>query len=223
MEKNWIEQNILISIDNVIFTIINDKLQVLLVSRPMDPFKWSRTLPWGFVGDKETLEKTAYKKLEEKTSVKNIYLEQLYTFSDIKRDPRWRIISTAYMSLVSRENLTLKNSKNWRESKFFPVSSLPKLGFDHKQIIEYAVKRLKWKLEYTNIAQYILPEKFTFTQLQNVYEIVLNQKFDVRNFRKKINSLWIIEETWEKEIWNQYRPARLFKFTNKNMEIVNII
>ena len=223
MEKNWIEQNILISIDNVIFTIINDKLQVLLVSRPIDPFKGSWTLPWGFVGDKETLEKTAYKKLEEKTSVKDIYLEQLYTFSDIKRDPRWRIISTAYMSLVSRESLTLKNSSKWRESKFFPVSSLPKLGFDHKQIIEYAVKRLKWKLEYTNIAQYILPEKFTFTQLQNVYEIVLNQKFDVRNFRKKINSLWIIEETGEKEIGNQYRPARLFKFTNKKMEIVNII
>ena len=223
MEKNWIKQNILISIDNVIFTIINDKLQVLLVSRPIDPFKGSRTLPWGFVGNKETLEESAYKKLEEKTSVKDIYLEQLYTFSDIKRDPRWRIISTAYMSLVSRENLTLKNSANWRESKFFPVSSLPKLWFDHKQIIEYAIKRLKWKLEYTNIAQYILPEKFTFTQLQNVYEIVLNQKFDVRNFRKKINSLWIIGETGEKEIWNQYRPARLFKFTNKNMEIVNII
>ena len=127
------------------------------------------------------------------------------------------------MALVSRENLTIKNSKAWRESKFFPVTALPKLGFDHKWIIEYAIKRLKWKLEYTNIAQYILPEKFTFTQLQNVYEIVLNQKFDVRNFRKKINSLWIIEETWEKEIWNQYRPARLFKFTNNNIEIVDVI
>ena len=223
MKKNWVEQNILISVDNVIFTIINDKLQVLLVSRPMDPFKWLRALPWGLVWDNETLEETAYKKLEEKTSVKDIYLEQLYTFSDIKRDPRWRTISTAYMSLISRENLALKKTSNWRESKFFWTTSLPKLWFDHKKIIEYAVKRLKWKLEYTNIAQYILPEKFTFTQLQNVYEIVLNQKFDVRNFRKKINSLWIIEETWEKEIWNQYRPARLFKFTNRNIEIIDII
>ena len=223
MKKNWVEQNILISVDNVIFTIINDKLQVLLVSRPMDPFKWLRALPWGLVWDNETLEETAYKKLEEKTSVKDIYLEQLYTFSDIKRDPRWRTISTAYMSLISRENLALKKTSNWRESKFFWATSLPKLWFDHKKIIEYAVKRLKWKLEYTNIAQYILPEKFTFTQLQNVYEIVLNQKFDVRNFRKKINSLWIIEETWEKEIWNQYRPARLFKFTNRNIEIIDII
>lgn len=223
MTKKWVEQNILISVDNVIFTIINDKLQILLVSRPIEPFKWQWSLPWGVVWDKETLEETAYKKLEEKTSVKNIYLEQLYTFSDIRRDPRWRTISTAYMALVSRENLTIKSSKAWRESKFFPVTALPKLGFDHKEIIEYAIKRLKWKLEYTNIAQYILPEKFTFTQLQNVYEIVLNQKFDVRNFRKKINSLWIIEETWEKEVWNQYRPARLFKFTNNNIEIVDVI
>ena len=127
------------------------------------------------------------------------------------------------MSLISRENLTLKSDRKWREAKFFCVNSLPKLWFDHKKIIEYAIKRLKWKLEYTNIAQYILPRKFTFSQLQKVYEIILNQKFDVRNFRKKINSLWIIEETWEKEIWNQHRPARLFKFTNKNIEIVDII
>ena len=223
MKSNPVKQNILVSVDNVIFTIINDKLQVLLVSRPIDPFKWLRTLPWGFVDDKETLEEAAYKKLGEKTSIKNIYLEQLYTFSDIKRDPRWRIISTAYMSLVSRENLTLKNSTNWRESKFFSVTSLPKLWFDHKQIIEYAIKRLKWKLEYTNVAQYILPEKFTFSQLQNVYEIALDQKFDVRNFRKKISSLWIIKETWEKEVGNQYRPAKLYKFVNKDIEIVNIL
>jgi 8-oxo-dGTP diphosphatase len=82
---------------------------------------------------------------------------------------------------------------------------------------------LKRKMEYTNIAQYILPEKFTFSQLQKVYEIIMDQKFDVRNFRKKINKLWIIEETWEKEIWNKYRPARLFQFSNKDIEIVDII
>ena len=218
-----IKQNILVTVDNVIFTIINEKLQVLLVSRPIEPFKDLWTLPGWFVVENETLEEAAYKKLEEKTSVKNIYLEQLYTFSDVNRDPRWRVLSTAYMALVAKENLLLKSWKNVWETKFFPVSSLPKLWFDHKYIIEYAIKRLKRKFEYTNIAQYILPEKFTLTQLQNVYEIVMNQKFDVRNFRKKINSLWIIEETWEKEIWNQYRPAKLFKFSNKNIEIIDIV
>ena len=218
-----IKQNILVTVDNVIFTIINEKLQILLVSRPIDPFKDFWTLPGGFVLENETLEEAAYNKLEEKTSVKNIYLEQLYTFSDIKRDPRWRVISTAYMALVAKENLLLKSWMNSWNIKFFPVNSLPKLWFDHKYIIEYAIKRLKRKLEYTNIAQYILPEKFTLTQLQNVYEIVMNQKYDVRNFRKKINKLWILKETGEKEIWNKYRPAKLFQFSNKDIEIIDIV
>jgi 8-oxo-dGTP diphosphatase len=192
-----------------------------LVSRPIEPFKDLWTLPGWFVLESETLEEAAYRKLEEKTSVKNIYLEQLYTFSDVKRDPRWRVISTAYMAIVARENLLVK-SWTW-DIKFFPVNALPKLWFDHKNVIEYAIKRLKRKLEYTNLAQYILPEKFTLTQLQNVYKIVMNQEFDVRNFRKKINKLWILEETWEKEIWNKYRPAKLFKFSNKDIEIIDII
>ncbi len=129
-----IKQNILVTVDNVIFTIINEKLQVLLVSRPIEPFKDFRTLPGGFVLENETLEEAAYNKLEEKTSVKNIYLEQLYTFSDIKRDPRWRVISTAYMALVAKENLLLKSWMNSWDIKFFPVNSLPKLWFDHKYI-----------------------------------------------------------------------------------------
>ena len=216
-----IKQDILVTVDNVIFTIINEKLQVLLVSRPIEPFKDLWTLPGWFVLESETLEEAAYRKLEEKTSVKNIYLEQLYTFSDVKRDPRWRVISTAYMAIVARENLLVK-SWTW-DIKFFPVNALPKLWFDHKNVIEYAIKRLKRKLEYTNLAQYILPEKFTLTQLQNVYKIVMNQEFDVRNFRKKINKLWILEETWEMEVWNKYRPAKLFKFSNKNIEIIVII
>jgi 8-oxo-dGTP diphosphatase len=192
-----------------------------LVSRPIEPFKDLWTLPGWFVLESETLEEAAYRKLEEKTSVKNIYLEQLYTFSDVKRDPRWRVISTAYMAIVARENLLVK-SWTW-DIKFFPVNALPKLWFDHKNVIEYAIKRLKRKLEYTNLAQYILPEKFTLTQLQNVYKIVMNHDFDVRNFRKKINKLWILQETWEKEIWNKYRPAKLFKFSNKDIEIIDII
>ena len=216
-----IKQDILVTVDNVIFTIINEKLQVLLVSRPIEPFKDFWTLPGWFVLESETLEEAAYRKLEEKTSVKNIYLEQLYTFSDVERDPRWRVISTAYMAIVARENLLVK-SWTW-DIKFFPVNALPKLWFDHKNVIEYAIKRLKRKLEYTNLAQYILPEKFTLTQLQNVYKIVMNQEFDVRNFRKKINKLWILEETWEMEVWNKYRPAKLFKFSNKDIEIIDII
>ncbi len=218
-----IQQKIAISVDNVIFTIINDKLQVLLFQRSEEPFKGMWTIPGGLVGDAQTLEESAYQKLEEKTNVKDIYLEQLYTFSDIERDPRGRTISTTYMALVAREKILLKTWVKGGEVKFFPIEYLPKLWFDHKIIVDYAVKRLKRKLEYTNVAQYILPEKFTLTELQKAYEVILDQKLDVRNFRKKIDKLGILRETGEKKVWDQYRPARLFEFINKEMEIISFI
>lgn len=217
------KQKILLTVDNVIFTLIQDQLQVLLVKRTIEPFKNQWSIPWWFVLDNEDCDKAAYRELEEKTNVKNIYLEQLYTFSDVRRDPRGRVATVAYMALVARENIFIKAWSYTSEVKFFPINSLPKMGFDHKKIIEYAIQRLKWKMEYTNLAQYILPAKFTLSELQKVYEIILNKKFDVRNFRKKIDSLHIIKETWEKEIWVQYRPAKLYKFIDKKVKIVEII
>lgn len=196
-----IKQKILVTVDNVIFTLIQDQLHVLLIKRDIDPFKNQRSIPWWFVLDNEDCDTAAYRELEEKTNVKNVYLEQLYTFSDPRRDPRWRVITVAYMALVARENIFIKAWSYTSEVKFFPIASLPKMGFDHKKVIEYAIQRLKWKMEYTNLSQFILPAKFTLSELQKVYEIILNKKFDVRNFRKKIYSLHIIKETWEKEIW----------------------
>lgn len=218
-----IKQKILLTVDNVIFTLIQDQLQVLLVKRTIDPFKNQWTVPWWFVLDNEDCDKAAYRELEEKTNVKNIYLEQLYTFSDVRRDPRGRVATIAYMALVARENIFIKAGSYTSEVKFFPIKSLPKMWFDHKKIIEYAIQRLKWKMEYTNLSQFILPAKFTLSELQKVYEIILNKKFDVRNFRKKIDSLHIIKETWDKEIWVQYRPAKLYKFIDKKVKIVEII
>ncbi|MDR2541312.1 MAG: NUDIX hydrolase [Candidatus Peribacteria bacterium] len=194
-----IKQNILITVDNVIFTIIDEKLHVLLIKRLIEPFKDSWTIPGGFVLEEENLEQAAHRELQEKTNVKGVYLEQLYTFSDPKRDPRGRVISATYMALVARDNIVVKTGSYASDAKFFPVNKLPKLAFDHKKIVDYAIKRLKWKFEYTNVAQYILPTKFTLSQLQKVYETVCEQKFDVRNFRKKIDKLGIIKETGEKE------------------------
>lgn len=218
-----IKQKILVTVDNVIFTLIQDQLHVLLIKRDIDPFKNQRSIPWWFVLDNEDCDTAAYRELEEKTNVKNVYLEQLYTFSDPRRDPRWRVITVAYMALVARENIFIKAWSYTSEVKFFPIASLPKMGFDHKKVIEYAIQRLKWKMEYTNLSQFILPAKFTLSELQKVYEIILNKKFDVRNFRKKIDSLHIIKETWEKEIWVQYRPAKLYKFVDKKVKIIEII
>ena len=218
-----IKQKILVTVDNVIFTIIKNKLQVLLIKRIIDPFKDQWAIPGGFVLDNEDCETAAYRELEEETNVKNVYLEQLYTFSDPKRDPRGRVVTIAYIALVARENIFIKAGSDASEVRFFPVNSLPKLAFDHKNIINYATKRLSWKMEYTNVAQYILPKKFTLRQLQDVYETVLDQSIDVRNFRKKIDKLGLVKETWEKEIGVQYRPAKLYVFSDKNIKIVEIL
>lgn len=218
-----IKQHILVTVDNIIFTITEGSLQILLIKRLIDPFKGEWALPGGFVLENETLQEAAYRELAEETSVKNVYLEQLYTFSEVKRDPRWRTISCSYIALMSRENMTLKAWSDASEAKFFDVKKLPKLAFDHKKIVEYAIQRLKWKMEYTNVAQYILPKKFTLRQLQNVYQTILDQEIDVRNFRKKIDKLGLVKETWEKEIGVQYRPAKLYTFMDKNLKIVEIL
>jgi len=218
-----IKQHILVTVDNVIFTISENQVQVLLIKRNADPFKWTRAIPGWFVLESEDCEQAAYRELQEETNVKNVYLEQLYTFSDVKRDPRGRVISIAYMALVARENMTIKAGSDAAEANFFPIENLPKLAFDHKKILGYALQRLRRKIEYTNVAQYILPKKFTLSELQKVYEIVLGQDIDVRNFRKKVDKIWLVKATWEKEIGVKYRPAKLYKFVESKLKIVEVL
>lgn len=218
-----IKQSILVTVDSIVFTISKGSLQILLIKRSVAPFKWEWSLPGWFVLESETLQEAAYRDLAEETNVKNIYLEQLYTFSEVKRDPRGRAISCAYIALMSRENMSPKAWSDVSETTFCDIKKLPKLAFDHKKIVDYAIQRLKRKIEYTNVAQYILPKKFTLRQLQDVYETVLDQTIDVRNFRKKIDKIWLVKATWDKEIGVQYRPAKLYTFVNKNIEIVEVL
>ena len=212
-----IKQNILVAVDDVIFTIINNKLQVLLIKRLLEPFKDYWAIPWWFVLEDETLEEAAYRELKEETNISDVYLEQLYTFGWPDRDPRWYVVAVSYLALTPREKVSLKAWSDAKEAKFFPVNKLPKLAFDHKDIVKLALERLKGKLTYSNIAKFLLPEKFTLTQLQKVYEIILERKLDTRNFRKKIEKLWIIEPTWEKEVWVSHRPALLYKFKSDKL------
>ena len=212
-----IKQNILVAVDDVIFTIINNKLQVLLIKRLLEPFKDYWAIPWWFVLEDETLEEAAYRELKEETNISDVYLEQLYTFGWPDRDPRWYVVAVSYLALTPREKVSLKAWSDAKEAKFFPVNKLPKLAFDHKDIVKLALERLKGKLTYSNIAKFLLPEKFTLTQLQKVYEIILERKLDTRNFRKKIEKLWIIEPTWEKEVWVSHRPALLYKFKSNKL------
>lgn len=182
-----------------------------------------RAIPGGFVLDDETLEQAAYRELEEETKVKNTYLEQLYTFSDVNRDPRGRVISCAYMALMRHEDINAKAESDAKEVKVFSMDSLPKLAFDHKKILSYALQRLRYKLEYTNVVQYLLPKQFTLSELQQVYEIVLDEELDVRNFRKKIDKLGIVKETGERVVRWAHRPAMLYEFTNKDTIIVDVL
>lgn len=218
-----IKQSILVTVDSVVFTIIQNKLHVLLAKRDVMPFKDTWALPGWFVKEDESIDDAAYRDLAEETNAKDLYLEQLYTFGNPKRDPRGRVVTVAYIAIVARENIAIKAWVHTKEVWFYPVDKLPKLGFDHKEIIHYAVKRLQWKLEYTNIAQYLLPKEFPLTELQRVYEIVFAKKFDVRNFRKKIAQLKIVKETGKIQKWFAYRPAKLFAFVSKKVEIVEVL
>ena len=161
-----------VTVDIVVFTIINDDLKVLLIKRAVEPFKGEWAIPGGFVRMDESLEEAAKRELQEETNVKNIYLEQLYSFGEPKRDPRGRVITVSYMALINSNNeaIELKATTDSLKAEWYSFNNLPNLAFDHKQILSYAFKRLKWKFEYTTVAFSLLPKKFTLTQLQNIYD-----------------------------------------------------
>ncbi len=196
-----------VTVDVCIFAIRDDDLMVLLVKREIPPFKGTWALPGAFVRVDETLEDAAKRVLKEKAGITQpLYLEQLYTYGDLDRDPRGRVITVAYFAFVNPDRITISENARWH-----PVYELPRLAFDHERIVKYAHQRLKYKLEYTAIALDILPELFTLTELQRVYEIILGEQLDKRNFRKKILSMGILEAT-DKYRLGTHRPARLYRF-----------
>src|SRR3989344_1214489 len=182
-----------VTVDIIIFTIKNNDLKVLLVKRDIEPFKGKWAIPGGFVRMDESLEEAAKRELQEETGVKEIYLEQLYTFGDPKRDPRGRVITVSYMALVNSEKIKLEATTDVSEAQWFSVKKLPSVAFDHKKILDYAFQRLKWKFEYTTVAFSLLSKEFTISKIQRIYEMVFNKQFDKRNFAKKILSLNILK------------------------------
>ncbi|MBI2267111.1 MAG: NUDIX hydrolase [Armatimonadetes bacterium] len=206
----------------VILTLRDEVLQVLLVKRKVWPYKNRWALPGGFVRMKESLEQAAIRELYEETHVKDVYLEQLYTFGNPKRDPRTRVITVAYCALVRSEDLRLSADTDVSDVRWFPVPSLPRPAFDHGEILNYAVARLQNKLLYTNIAFQLLPDLFTLTELQNTYAAILGKPVDKRNFRKKILSSGVLEETSSRKQDGRHRPARLYRFV-KEKELEGLI
>lgn len=204
-----------VSVDVLVLTIENNELKILLIKRGEEPFEGQWALPGGFVKIDESLEKAALRELGQETGVKNVYLEQLYTFGDPKRDPRTRVITVSYFALVNSDNFELKASTDAVEVQWFSTERLPKLAFDHQKIVDYALNRLKAKVEYSNIVYGLLPEKFRLSELQKVYEIILNKKMDKRNFRKWILSLKLLEATGQKDADGAHRPAELYRFKKR--------
>jgi len=208
-----------VTVDVVLFTFTGGSLRVLLIRRNGDPFKGRWALPGGFVQENERLEDAAARELFEETGLKDIYLEQLYTFGDPGRDPRGWTISVAYFAIVS-EDMTgeVHAGDDAGDAGWFDVYHLPPLAFDHDRIVRYALQRLRYKLEYTGLGFLLLPEEFTLSQLQIVYEVVLQEKLDKRNFRKKVLSMDIIEETGKLR-HGDHRPAKLYRFTAAAIEL----
>jgi len=202
-----------VTVDIVLFTIREGKLQVLLVKRKIEPFRGRMAIPGGFVLDDESLEEAAWRELREETGVGHVYLEQLYTFGDPDRDPRGRVVTVAYYALVASDNLALMAGTDAAEASWFAVDALPSLAFDHQRILNYALERLRNKLEYTTVGFQLLPEKFTLPELQRVYEAILGRDLDKRNFRRKIDQLGIITPLEEWRATGR-KPAQLYRFAD---------
>jgi 8-oxo-dGTP diphosphatase len=206
-----------VTVDIVIFTVNEDTLKVMLVRRAEEPFVDSWSLPGGFLKTGESLEDAALRVLKEKSGVENVYVEQLYTFGAPDRDPRTRVITITYFALIPWKDLVQPPSGKVTDLMWSSVYHLPKLAFDHKEIVAYAVKRLRAKASYSNIVYGLMPRQFRLSELQRMYEIIINNKLDKRNFRKRMLATGLLQETGRKDLAGAHRPAMLYKF--KKMEI----
>jgi 8-oxo-dGTP diphosphatase len=207
-----------LTVDIVVFALDEEDLQVMLIQRDLAPFEGRWALPGGFVRIDETLEEAARRELQEETGLKEIFLEQLYTFGELERDPRERVVTVGYYGLVNLKGHDVRPSTDARNAAWFAVNDLPELAFDHDQILTTAHQRLRGKVQYQPIGFELLPEKFTLRQLQHLYEVILDRELDKRNFRKKVLAMEIVKETNEIEKDVAHRAARLYRFDKRKYD-----
>jgi len=204
----------LVTVDCVIFTVQQSRLKVLLIKRNSEPCIHQWALPGGFIQVGETLPEAAARQLYDETGVSNVYLQQIRAFGSPDRDPRARVITIGFFALVSSNRLTPKTTETTEDVGWFCINELPELAFDHLKIIQTAHNQLRDTLEETPIAFQLLPEMFTLTELQKVYELIESKPLDKRNFRKKILQGGLLVETGQYKKEGRHRPASLYRFAS---------
>ncbi|MEM7049085.1 MAG: NUDIX domain-containing protein [Acidobacteriota bacterium] len=207
-----------LAVDCVVFGLDDEDLKVMLIQRDLPPSEGEWALPGGFVRVDESLDEAARRELLEETGLHDIFLEQLYTFGAIDRDPRERVVSVAYYALVELGSQRVRAATDARQAAWFPVHDVPSLAFDHAEILEVGRQRLSGKLRYQPIGFELLPKKFALSQMQRLYEIVLERSLDKRNFRKKVLSTGLLVETDEVQKDVAHRAARLYRFDERRYQ-----
>jgi 8-oxo-dGTP diphosphatase len=207
-----------LAVDCVVFGLDESDLKVLLIQRKIPPFQHAWALPGGFVRVDETIDDAAQRELREEAGVSDVYLEQLYTFGDLGRDPRERVVTVAYYALAKLGDHRIRAATDAMGVGWFALDDLPKLAFDHEMIVERAHERLRGKVRYAPIGFELLPQRFSLTQLQRLYEIVLGTDLDKRNFRKKLLAMDLLVETDEVEQGVRHRAARLYRFDRRKYD-----
>ncbi len=212
--------------DIALFTIRDGRLLVRLVAIDRPPyFPTTKGLPGGLIDPKETAEEAALRLLKEKAHIKTdkIYLEQLYTFSEIDRDPRGRVVAVAYIGFIPWESLTPTEQLDTDESWWIDAESAKKLAYDHDHILKVALERIRSRIRYTTLMVKLMPEEFTLTELETAYENILKADLDKRNFRKKILKLKILKPLKRKRSGGAFRPAELYTFDTTKVHDIETI
>lgn len=207
-----------LTVDAIVFGLDQDELKVLLIQRAFEPFKGKWAFPGGFVEMDETTEAAVLRELQEETGIKEAVLEQLYTFSVVNRDPRERVVSVAYFGLVKPSAINMAAASDAADVGWFPINDVPALAFDHREILETALGRLRMKIRYEPIGFDLLPKEFVMSDLLKLYCNALGRPVDKRNFIKKINSYGILRPLPRKRKTGAHRPATLYSFDKKKYE-----
>lgn len=212
--------------DTALFTLCGNELLIRLIRVNRPPhFRNIPGLPGGLLHPEETAEKAAIRHLTEKTKIgkEKIYLEQLYTFSRIDRDPRGRVVAVAYLGLIPWDQLSTKERKGTNESWWANMNDLPRLAYDHDEIIRVALDRIRSRVTYTTLMAKLMPSKFTLTELETAYETAVGKGIDKRNFRKKVQRLKLVRSLNQKRVGEKHRPAMLYGFRSLKVRELEIL